>query len=109
METLEAILAVLGLKFKVVVAGAIGAFISLNFFDNLKTGEKWTTVLGGWALASYTASPTTAFFELTNPSAEPGISILIGLFGMSLAAAIIKAIRDTKWSEIIKRKAGGGE
>ena len=109
IETIETIFAVLGLKLKVVIAAAIGAFISLKFFDNLKTYEKWTTFLGGWALASYLAVPLTSFLELVNVAAEQGIGLIVGLFGMSLTAAIIKVIRDTKWSEIIKGRFGGGQ
>ena len=108
MEFVEAVLSALGLKLKVVVAGAVGSFVSLQFFEGLSREDRWLTFFGGWALAAYLALPLTEFFEL-KPAMEQGISLAVGLFGMSLAAALIKAIRDTKWSEIIRRKTGGGE
>jgi hypothetical protein len=106
MELLEAILSALGLKFKVVIAGAVGAFVSLRFFDGLGTAERWTTFVGGWALAAYLGNPVTLYLEL--PAAmELGIALAIGLFGMSIAAALIRVIRDTEWLAIFKRKTGG--
>lgn len=96
--------AALGLKLVNVAAGAVGAFVSLRFFDNLGTLQKWTTFLGGWGLAAYGGAPLTAYFEL-KPALETGITLVIGLFGMSLAAAIIKAIQDVAWGTIISDAA----
>jgi len=109
MAAIEAFFAVLGLKVQVVFAGAVGALISLRFFDGLATSERWFTFVSGWALASYLAGPLTAFFELTHSTMETGISMLVGLFGMSLVAAVIKTIRETDWAGIVKRKTGGGQ
>lgn len=94
-------------KFWTVAAGAVGAFISLSFFDGLRRWERWTTFIGGWGLAVFLAQPLTVFFEL-QPIMEQGISLVVGLFGMSLAAAVIKLLRNTNWSEIIRRRFGGG-
>lgn len=107
MEWLEAIAAALGLKVKTVVAGAVGSFVSLRFFDGLSTTEKWSTFFGGWALAAYASEPLTAFLEL-GVKVEVGLALLVGLFGMSIVAAAIKVIRETKWSEIVKGRLGGG-
>lgn len=105
------ILAALGLKLATILSGAFGSFVSLRFFDGLTTAQKWTTFVGGWGLAAYLAAPLTAFFEL-RPALETGISLAVGLFGMSIAAAVIKVIRDTDWSGLLKsffnRKSGGG-
>lgn len=106
MEFLEALFTALGLKFKVVIAGAIGAFVSLRFFDGLKTAERWMTFVGGWAIAAYLAGPVTLYLEL--PAAvELGMALGIGLFGMSIAAALIRVIKETDWTAIFKQKTGG--
>jgi len=106
------VLAALGLKLATIVSGAVGSFISLRFFDGLTTAQKWTTFIGGWGLAAYLAAPLTAYFEL-RPALETGISLAVGLFGMSIAAAVIKVIRDTDWgglvTAILNRKGGGGQ
>ncbi len=106
LEALEGLAAALGLKFKIIVAGAVGAFISLRFFEGLGLGERWCTFLGGWALGAYLSEPVTKYLEL--PAAmEIGLAIGIGLFGMSIAAAVIKVVRDTDWSAIFRSKTGG--
>ena len=108
MEPVESgIVTVLGVKLTTALFGALGAFISLRFFDGLKVPERWGTFLGGWGLAVGLAGPLTVFFEL-KPIMEQGLSLAIGLFGMSITAAIIKLIRDTKWSEIIRSRFGKG-
>ena len=108
MEPVESgIVTALGIKLVTALAGAVGAFISLTFFDGLKPLEKWTTFLGGWGMAVFLAGPLTVYFEL-RPIMEQGLSLAIGLFGMSITAAVIKVVRDTKWSEIIRSRLGKG-
>lgn len=102
------IIETLGLKAASIVAGAVGAFVSLRFFEGLNLWEKWSTFLGGWALASFLAQPLVLFLEVPS-KVESGISLLVGLFGMSLVAAIIRVIRDTKWSSIIQKRGGGDD
>jgi len=113
MEWLEAFLAAAGLKFKVVIAGAMGAFISLRFFDDLKTWERWTTFVGGWAIASWGSEGAAYFLQVRQPTLESGIALTLGLFGMAVAAAVMKLIKDTDWSGMLKAiasfKIGGGK
>lgn len=106
MMGLDDLAAAVGVKFSTVIAGAVGSFISLRFFDGLRTFERWTTFAGGWGLAIYGAGPITAYLEL-KPGMEQGVSLLVGLFGMSIAAAVINTIRDTDWKAILNRKTGG--
>lgn len=109
MEYIEALLSALGLKFKVAVAGAVAAFVSLRFFEGLSPWERWMTFLGGWAMAAYLAEPVTLYLELPG-KVDVGISLVIGLFGMSIAAAVVKVIRDTSWGDFLsqfRRKPGG--
>lgn len=106
---MEQFLATLGLKLQILVAGAVGAFISLRFFEGLNTPERWFTFMGGWGLAAYTTSFLHEYLGLKSGASETGIALLIGLFGMSIVAAIIKIIRDTNWIAIVKRKTGGDD
>ena len=107
----EAALSTVGLGLKEMIAGAIGAFVSLNFFNGLRPWEKWTTFFGGWALAAWGSGPITAIFEL-RAGISTGVALLLGLFGMSLAAKIISTVRDTDWvgftKTIVKTFRGGG-
>ena len=113
IRTWDAVLSAIGVGLKELLSGAAGAFISLRFFDNLRLWEKWTTFFGGWALAAFGAQPISSAFEL-RPGVSIGISLLLGLFGMSLAAKVISTIRDTDWVGFAKQvialiRGGGGE
>ena len=112
IKTWESALGVLGLGLKEIVAGGIGAFISLNFFNGLRAWEKWTTVFGGWALAAWGSGPITAIFEL-KPGISTGVALILGLFGMSLAAKLISTLRDTDWigftKAVLKLVRGGAD
>ena len=113
VRTWDAVLSAIGVGLKELIAGAAGAFISLRFFDELSVWEKWTTFFGGWALAAFGAQPLADVFEL-RPSVSIGIALLLGLFGMSLAAKLISTIRDTDWIGFTKQvialiRGGGGD
>jgi hypothetical protein len=105
--TTESVLSAFGVSMKSIVAGAVGSFVSLNFFDGISARTRWVTFFGGWALSAWLSSPITAFFEL-KPSVETGIALLLGLLGMSIAAKIIQTVRDTDWVAFIKSLRGGG-
>ena len=107
MEWIEAVCAALGIKLKVVFFGALGALISLKFFDNLSTWERWVTFGGGLGLATGLTESVFAWLELTNMKLEAGLAVVIGLFGMSIVSALIKTVRETNWSSIVSKKAGG--
>ena len=102
----EGLLSALGLTLKNIVAGAIGSFVALRFFEKLTPIQKWTTFMGGWALAAYLGTPVTQYFEL-KPNLEAGITLIVGLFGMSLTAAIIKAIQDIPWAKMLQDAVQG--
>ena len=97
----DGLLASLGLKFVTVLAGAVTAFVSLRFFEGLSVWEKWTTFLGGWALAAWGAAPLTEYFDF-KPKMEVAMALILGLFGMSLTAAIVGVIKETRWGDMLK-------
>jgi len=110
------VLATAGLKLSTVIGGAFGGFISLRFHENLNWWEKWTTFLGGWALGGFLGLPLIEYLGLSKIW-ELGVALLISLFGMALAAAIIRAIREVDWgvllsasvNKILTRIFGGKE
>jgi hypothetical protein len=103
-------LGALGLTLKNLAAGAVSSFVALRFFDGLSTLDKWTTFLGGWAIAAWGGAPVTTYLE-QGPKVEVGIVLLLGLFGMSIAGQLMRVIRDTDWKgllDAILRRRGGG-
>lgn len=108
VEYLSGAAATLGLK-PSFLAGVFGAVVSLRFVPDMKTtGQRLSMVLSGALVAGYTAPLTVALFEVKGQGAEASLSFLIGLFGMSLAAAVIKMINDGAFGELVKSKLGGG-
>lgn len=106
MDSLDALITALGLKVKVVIASAMGAFISLRFFDGLNWWERWTTFLGGCALGSWCTSLVINALGVSERLEAPA-AIIVGVFGMAVVSAIIKVIKDTDWIGVMKSVLGG--
>ena len=102
--------AALSVKLSTILGGAIGGFISMRFHDGLTTVQKWITFFGGWGLGAFLGLPLISALEI-KPVWEVGISLMIGLFGMSLTAAIINATKVFDWAgtaqNILDRFFGG--
>jgi hypothetical protein len=113
LDGVMALLTALGLKLKAVAASAFGAFISLRFFEGLSLWERWVTFLGGVVIGSYTAEPLGAAVESSSEALHQALALGLGLFGMAIAAAVIKVIRETNWgalvSSIVNFRSGGGK
>lgn len=97
MDEWDKFLAPLGLKLLNCVVAAFASFTALNFWKGLETRkERWTTFMGGWAIAAWGAAPLREALE-AKPSVEVLLVLVMGLFGMALAAEVVKLIRDTDW------------
>ena len=108
MTWVETLIASFGIKKAALIAGIIGGWLSLRFFEDQTLGGKWMTVIGGAASANYLTSPILGFFNLGAGSYEGGVGFAIGLFGMSLAAAIMKFIKEDL-NNFIRNKIGGSK
>lgn len=97
---MEALLSYLKLP---VVAGLFGGIVSLRFFDKLSMWGRIGTVFGAATAAHFATPFVAAFFEVA-PHNEGGIGFLVGLFGMSIAAAAFEAIPS-----VIRQRLGGGK
>lgn len=99
------ILESVGLKWVSLVAGFAGAVISLKFIDGLSTWQRATTVFCGTVASAYCTPLTIHLLDLSNTTEAP-VAFLGGLFGMSIAGALISAIPD--WLAAAKQKIFGG-
>lgn len=98
-----AILETFGLKWLPLAAGFAGAVISLKFIEKQTVPQRITTVVAGALIAAYCAPLTIELMSLSaSPRMEGAIAFLAGLFGMSIAGALIKAIPD--WVAAAKAK-----
>lgn len=97
----EAILTTLGLTKPATIGGFLGAVVSLKLIDGLNWWQGTTTVFSGALVAGYGTPLALDYFSLAI-KLEPTVAFLIGVFGMSLAAAIVKAIPKAVDSRVSK-------
>ena len=89
------------------IAGLAGATISLRFVANLSLWERLTAVAGGATMAQF-LSPLVSY-ELNIVAFEQAIGFFIGLFGLSLTAAIYETIKKADiWGFIVAKWGNGG-
>ena len=83
------------------VPGLIGALIGLRFAPGVAWLERVTNVIAGGACAAYVAPAAGEIFKLTSVSMLGFLSFFVGMFGMSIAAAVMQGVRDLKLADII--------
>lgn len=108
MDAINSFLAALGLKNGAVIGGFFGALISLKFIEDIGHWSWWkkiTTVLAGATVAAYSTPLTVEILELSS-KAEGAIAFVGGLFGMSVAGAVIKSI--PAFVDSARKRWGGG-
>ncbi len=91
----------IGLKWLTLIAGFLGAVISLKFIEGLSVKQRASTVIAGALVAAY-CTPLTVELMGLSARLEAPIAFLGGLFGMSVAGAAITAI--PQWVDAAKQK-----
>ena len=96
-------------EFKWAFAGFVGALVVVRFQSDLKTKSGIVIfVLSGSAYAHYLTGLVGDYFKIA-PSSAGGIGFLLGAFGGSLTAAIMRAITSSDLVELLRKKIGGSE
>lgn len=94
--------------FQWAIAGLFGALIAVPFQRDLKTARGIVVfVFTGSACAHYLTGLVGDYFSI-NPSSAGGIGFLLGAFGGSLIAAVMKAIETADLWGLIRSRFGGG-
>lgn len=84
------------------VVGAAGALITaVKFTPGASWVERSFNVAAGSVTAGYLAPALMEWLRLTSPSFASGAAFVLGLVGMSLAAALLQAIKDTPLGQIV--------
>lgn len=89
----------------VIIAGLLGSLLSLAFIKSMTRKQQCVAVLSGCVMAHYLA-PLIAFLLHEENYAET-IGFLVGLFGMSICAAVFRAIQNSDLWALVKRRWGG--
>lgn len=82
--------------------GAVGALITaVKFTPGASFGERAINVLAGSAAAGFITPAIVEWLAMKSTAYVSGAAFLFGLVGMSLAAALLQAIKDTAWGQIV--------
>lgn len=82
-----------------ILASFLGAVVGLRFAPGLTWIERVGNVAAGMVLAVYAAPALTDYLQVAKPGMLAGLSFAVGLFGLSLAAAVTNAIRQANLAE----------
>ena len=82
------------------IAGMVGAFVSLRFIDGTKT-EKGIMAIGGSAMSYFGTSPTADYLHMAN--GEGLVGFMIGLFGMAVVSKVYEVIQVIDAPSVAKR------
>lgn len=81
--------------------GALGAAVGLRFAPGLGWTEKVLNVASGAACAGFIAPAAGEIFRLTSVTMIGCLAFFIGMFGMSIAAAVTTGLREVKVGQIL--------
>lgn len=80
-------------KYGAVIAGFVGAILSLSFLKGLTRKEAVVAVLTGFASSVFTTPFVVAYFGLpSDVESRYGVAFLIGLLAMNLIPAVKAAL-----------------
>lgn len=82
------------------ISGAIGGFLSLRWLVPISPWSGGFAVLFAALVSNYSAAPVHQYFAIKGLH-EGGVGMFIGLFSLSLAAAIFKGLSDLHLAEVI--------
>lgn len=82
--------------------GALGALITaVKFTPGASWCERIFNVWAGSTAAGFVTPALVEWLHMTSPSYTSGAAFVLGLVGMSLAAASLQAVKETALAEII--------
>ena len=83
------------------LAGLSGSIVALRWVPGSTLAERLFNGAAGTAVAGFGAPALSAWLHITSADITSALAFAVGLFGLSLAAAVVQAIRDLKLAEII--------
>lgn len=84
------------------LVGAVGAIITaVKFTPGATLPERAVNVVAGSAFAGFVTPALVEWLHMSSPAYSSGAAFLMGLVGMSLAAAALGAIRELPLTKII--------
>ncbi|MGA0608818.1 hypothetical protein [Caldimonas sp. KR1-144] len=82
--------------------GALGALVTaVKFTPGASWRERAFNVFSGALCAGFLTPAIVEWLNMKSPAYSSGAAFLFGLVGMSLAAALLQAIKDTPLGQIV--------
>lgn len=82
-------------------AAVAGALIGLRYAPGDSWWGRFSNVFAGVSTSIFLAPAIAEYLKLVSNESHAALAFAVGMFGMSLAAAIMQALREIKFSEII--------
>lgn len=89
------------------IAGLIGAVIAIPFHEELRTWKGRLFFVGTGVACAYFTTPLAISLYGIDPALAGGVGFLLGAFGGSLVAAVIKAVKSADLIALLKSRFGG--
>lgn len=83
------------------MAGLAGAIVGLKFAPGISWIERVTNIAAGASCSAFVAPASAEMLRLSSVSMTGFLAFIVGMFGMSIAAALLQGLRDMKVGEII--------
>lgn len=80
--------------------GALGSVVGLKFAPGATWAERCINVVAGALCAGYCSPALVEYLHVASKGMQSFMSFAVGLFGLSLAAAIVQGIQNTKFGDI---------
>lgn len=81
--------------------GALGSVVALKFAPGVSWAERAFNVLAGSMCAGFCAPALAEWLRIGTPGMLAFMAFAVGLFGLSLTAALLQGIRDLRVADII--------
>lgn len=96
---------VFGLKIAFMIAGFLGALVSLSFLHGLTRLQVFTSLVVGIATANYVA-PVAIYWLKIPPQIELGTAFLMGLLAMNIIPALLKISETNNIVAFLRARLG---
>lgn len=103
---LDAVAGALGVKKAVLIPAVIGAALAVALGPKRDWPERLTGFMAGFFVSVYATGPVVTWFGGAPGDYLGGVGFVLGLFGMSVADALWRAVRDTDIAGILKGRFG---
>lgn len=95
------------IKLKPLLPALAGALIAAMSGPPREMRERALEALAGFTIAMFCTEPLLSLFDLAPDKFAGGVGFVAGLFGMTVAQALLRIIRDTDWITTLFDRFGG--